>query len=192
MGKQTVRVAKEIPVAFVILGWLLLMSWRFFSGAHMNGQKYFDTLVFKDASAIHKRRQVAFNAWKRKARIKRMAWRNCTFWPVFWITYGCVVAPWTMVILAFWASPLYGWLGFIYLRKTFFERHKVGYSEGRVEAFWVLKRRYRWARFEWLRDEPSVVAKSETDPEHEDIKIISLKTLMNPGDDDKWAEGGDA
>lgn len=192
MGKQRVRLVKEPAVGWIILGWLLLMAWRFFTGAHMNGQAYFDTLFFKDATPIHKRRQVAFNAWKRKARVKRMAWRNCVFWPVTFITYGCLVAPWTMFVVAFWASPLWGYLGFIYARKTLFEQRKIGYSEGRVETFWVLKRRFRWMRFDWLREEPSVIVKSEAGPEHEDIKIISLKTLMNPGDDEAWTKGGDA
>jgi hypothetical protein len=191
MGKQVVRVAREIPVFFVVLFWLLLMSWRFFTGAHMNGQTYFDTLFFKDASPIHKRRQVAFNTWKRKARVKRMAWRNCVFWPVFWITYGCIVAPDTMIVLAFWASPIYGYLGFIHGRKFFFYQARIGYGEGLVKTSWVLKRRFRWMRFEWLRDEPSVVVKTESDDEHEDIKIISLKTLMNPDDDDAWTKGGE-
>jgi hypothetical protein len=191
MSKQVVRVARELPLFFVIFSWLLLMTWRFFTGAHMNGQTYFDTLFFKDASPIHKRRQVAFNTWKRKARVKRMGWRNCIFWPVFWITYGCVVAPWTMFVLAFWASPLYGWLAFIYARKTIFEQRKVGYAEGRVETFWVLKRRFRWLHFGWLRDseDQPVTAKSESSSDHEDIKIISLKKLLNPGDDAAWAEG---
>lgn len=191
-SKQVVRVAREIPVAFVILFWLLLMSWRFFTGAHMNGERYFDTLWFKDATPGYKRRQVAFSAWKRKARIKRMGWRNCVFWPIAGITYGCLVAPDTMVILAFWMAPIYGYLGFVWIRKTFFELHRAGYAEGQIEEFWKLKRQYRWMRFEWLHSEPSVTVKKTEDAEHEDIHIISLKTLMNPGDDDEWTKGGDA
>jgi hypothetical protein len=74
----------------------------------------------------------------------------------------------------------------------FFELHRVGYGEGEVRTFWVLKRRYRWMRFEWLRDEPSVIVKKEESAEHEDIRIISLKTLMNPSDDETWTKGGDA
>lgn len=115
-----------------------------------------------------------------------MGWRNGFFWPVVLIAYGCIVAPSIMVIVAVWAAPLYGYLGFYWIRKTFFEIHRAGYAEGQVEEFWTLKRRYRWMRFEWLRPEPSVTVKKIEDEEHEDIHIISLKTLMNPGDDDTY------
>lgn len=193
MGRQHVRIAREIPLGFVILFWLWLMSWRFFTGAHMNGEKYFDTLFWRDASMIGRHRQTPFAKWKRKARVKRMMWRNCVFWPLAGITYGCLVAPDTMIILAVWCAPIYGYLGFYWLRKTFFEVHRASYAEGEVSEFWTLKRPYRWMRFEWLRnlDEPSVTAKKVVDDEHEDIHIISLKTLLNPDDDEQWTKGGD-
>lgn len=196
MGRQVVRVAREIPIGFVILLWVWIIMWRFFTGAHMNGQKYFDTLFWKDASVFHRRKQTSFAKWKRTKRVKRMWIRNAIFWPAAFLAYGWYTNPDIMVIVTLWSSPLWGYFGFFYLRKTFFELHRAGFGEGQVRTFWVLKRRYRWMRFEWLlgtpNDEPSVVVKSAEDDERGDIKIISLKTLMDPQDDEAWTKGGDA
>ena len=190
MSKQ-VTVKEGPAIGWLILGWLLVMCWRFFTGAHMNGQTYFDTLFFKDASRIYARKQVAFSKWKRTARIKRLWWRNIIFWPCFWLSYGWYVAPWDMWLITFWTSPLWIYCSYKKLQSVFFEVHTAGFSDGKTQGYWVLRRRWRWLRFGWLRDEEllqPVVVKEEETEEKQDIHIRSLKLLLDPGDD----EGGEA
>jgi len=188
--RQRMIVSKEPAVGWLIIGFILLMLWRFFTGAHMNGKTYFDTLFWKDASRRYQFRQVAFSKWKRKARVKRMAWRNAFFWPVALVTYGCIVAPDIMLIVTFWLSPVYCWYLFKYIRSVFMEEHRGTFNEGEHASWWALKRKYQWMRFGWLRDPEDipVTAKAVADEDHEDIHIISLKTLMdlgNPHDDEE-------
>jgi hypothetical protein len=54
---------------------LIVVLWRFLTGAHMNGKKYNDATFWRDASPRYRARRPAFTWWRRKARGKRAAWR---------------------------------------------------------------------------------------------------------------------
>lgn len=131
-----------------LLKWLAILAWRFFTGAHLTGQHYNDSTFWHDASnakkrSVHRPRQ--FSWWKRKARWKRMAWRNSIFWPVLLLIIGFMWSWSSMImILGFIGFPVWFMLepkthSWHRIRLLFQRPYVATQSNGRVYQHWAWK-----------------------------------------------------
>lgn len=132
-----------------LLRWTFILSWRFFTGAHMTGKTYNDSTFWRDASNAKKRATVSpqkYTWWRRKARWRRMTWRNAIFWPTLLIVIGFIWSWSSMImILGFIGFPTWfllepkthSWHRF----RLLFQTPYVGtQSDGRVYQYWAWKR----------------------------------------------------
>lgn len=123
--------------------WGLILSWRFFTGAHMLGQTFNDSTWFHDASKRYRIKHKQYSWWKKKARIKRAAWRHCIFWPTLLVTIGFIWSASSMLMIIGFLSP-----GILYMNKyrikcIFFQPFVARLSDGSMQQHWMLKGRYR-------------------------------------------------
>jgi hypothetical protein len=122
--------------------------WRFFSGAFMNGATYNDATWWRDASTMYRKRRLSYTWWRRKARMKRAAWRNGIFWPGVLVTSGLMFfTSWTIAAMVILLPPL-SFVAFKRIRPVFFIPVTSGNDDGSVNQHWLLKVRYRriWER----------------------------------------------
>lgn len=151
-----------------IIKWTFILSWRFFSGAHMNGKTYNDSTWFRDSSKRFERMRHKYSWWKRKARIKRAAWRHCIFWPTAIITALFIIS-WTSTLL------ILGFLtpGIVLMNENrirmIFQKPVVGtHSDGSVHQHWIWKPKYRrlWRKLhtpKGMRKVPGLATQAELD-----------------------------
>lgn len=111
---QSMVVQKSIS-SRIVSGFFIL-SWRFFTGAFMDGKEYNDATWFQDATKRGPERKRTW--WKRKARIKRAIWRNEIFWSFVFLTAGFIWSPEFMVIMFVAFSPFLGYVGYQKFRKA--------------------------------------------------------------------------
>ena len=126
-----------------ILKWVLIIAWRFFSGNFMNAREYNDATWWKNASRKYQKMRRKYTWWNRKCRVKRMAWRNCIFWPVLWLVIGFMVdAVFTLFVIGIMAPGL-----FLIVRKrirlAFYLPIVAHESDGSVRQHWVMKPKIR-------------------------------------------------
>lgn len=207
MSKQTVvtRPSVTFIVGVFLLVWTVKLSWRFFTGAHMNGKTYNDSTFWRDASRSYRNRRNAYGWWKKKSRAKRIAWRHSVFWPALVIAYGFYAIGWAdMIVVFMWASPFAGYYAYRRLRPIFFVQMRM-ITDGAPEYYWTLRPHW-FRRLERLRElfgsnktaEPPTVpvpseyeaaVRNEIGNEYEDTPMLSLKLLLAPDQD---TEGDDA
>jgi hypothetical protein len=124
-------------IVLFLTKWLLILSWRFFTGAHMTGNHFNDSSFWRDATNAKKRAQARprqYSWWKRKARYKRMLWRNGIFWPVLLLVIG-FMWDWSSMLM------ILGFLG--------------------IPSWWIADRRFHmWHRFRLLFQLPYVATES--------------------------------
>jgi len=99
-----------MAVVLFVIKWTFILSWRFFTGNHMNAKRWNDSTFFHDASNWRKRQKTSprkYSWWRRKSRLKRMVWRNAIFWPTLILTI-LFVWDWssTLFILGMFAFPV--------------------------------------------------------------------------------------
>jgi hypothetical protein len=142
-------------ILLFMLKWLLILSWRFFTGAHMTGNHFNDSTFWHDATNAKKRaisRPRQYSWWRRKARYKRMIWRHAVFWPALILSIGFAWDWSTMlIILGFMGFPVWfmtepyhhGW----HRIRLLFQNPAVGHdSDGTVYQVWTWKSPIRHAR----------------------------------------------
>ena len=121
----------------------LVYMWRFFTGAHLNGKTYNDATFWRDCSPRYKNRRLASTWWRRKARAKRMGWRNACFWiPLLLLVAVTKFPSYTFVVFLLF-SPLLAWIIFKRGRLLLFDPFTSGNSDGSVNQHWRLKRAIR-------------------------------------------------
>lgn len=126
---------------WTIVKWCIIIAWRFFSGAHMDGSTYNDATWWQDASSRYRVRRQAYTWWRRKARMKRASWRNCIFWPVTLIILGFVWSSSSMAIILLALSPFLAFVAFRRGRLALFKPVTQTLSDGIVIQHWYLKSR---------------------------------------------------
>ncbi len=126
-----------------LLYWGFVLSWRFFTGAHMNGKTYNDATWFQDASSMHRKRRMAYTWWRRKARMKRASWRNCIFWPVMLTTFLLVFYTSSAVIVLLCLAPGLSYIAGMRIRQALYLPIVAKNSDGSVRQHWVLKPKVR-------------------------------------------------
>jgi hypothetical protein len=119
--------------------------WRFLTGAHMNGKKYNDSTWFKGASVRYSKRRESFTWWRRKARIKRMAWRNsCLFFTIALISALIwSISSTAIILLGF--SPLVAFVLYGKARDKFWMPVVAHNNDGSVIQLWLPKPKTRKA-----------------------------------------------
>lgn len=127
----------------IVFRWFCILSWRFFTGAHMNGQTYNDATWWRDASPGYRKRRQNYGWWKKKSRMKRVAWRHSFFWPTVLIIWGFEWSPASMVFLLGIFGPVGLIIGWRKLRFVFFAPVVAHGSDGSVTQEWSLRPRYR-------------------------------------------------
>lgn len=126
-----------------IIKCVLILSWRFFSGAHMNGRIYNDSSWWYDASVRYRTRQGKGSWWKSKSRIKRAWWRWCFFWPSFFLVLGFIFFPlYTLALIAFFL-PVGIYVNRYRLKCIFFQPFVATLSDGTKQQHWMLRGKYR-------------------------------------------------
>lgn len=129
------HVTKQSSVTELLIRW----TWRFFTGAHMNGQKYNDATWWLDCSAMYRKRRSAYTWWRRKARVKRLAWRNTSFWSV--ILFSCALYWYTsfVVLVMLGMAPILIWFGWRRGKRALFNPVVANNTDGSVTQHWVMK-----------------------------------------------------
>lgn len=143
--------------------WSLVVMWRFFTGAHMDGETHTDATFFKDATVRHKKRQQTNGAWKCMSRWKRMKVRHLCFWPVLAVVIGFACLGWSMFFVIGMLAP---GLVLIFWRriKPHFWLPVVGtHSDGTVHQHWVLRPKYR-RKPKGSRRRPGLATAAELEP----------------------------
>jgi hypothetical protein len=113
--------------------------WRFFSGAHMNGKTHNDATFWRDASPRYRVRRLAYTWWRRKARYKRVLWRNGIFWPVV-ILVALLIAYPSYTILALLAfSPFIAYVVFRRVRLLTHNPVTQTLADGEIVQHWIRK-----------------------------------------------------
>lgn len=118
---------------------ILVYGWRFFTGAHLNGKTHNDATWWRDASPRYKARRLAYTWWRRKARVKRMAWRNGCFWPPIILAVCFAKYPAYSLAALLLFSPLLLAFGFQRGRLLLFDPITSGNADGSVNQHWILK-----------------------------------------------------
>lgn len=136
-----------------LIKWVVIFSWRFFTGAHMNGKIYNDSSWWHDASTRFKARRHTYTWWRRKARMKRAGWRNICFWLAALVVLGFVLFTSEMLFALMALSPFMGWVAYRRTRSVLFVPFTSGNSDGSVNQHWRLKPviRRRMERLHLLR-----------------------------------------
>jgi hypothetical protein len=126
-----------------LIRWLFILSWRFFTGAHMSGRKHNDSTWWHDASKRYSRQRNKYTWWKKKSRMKRATWRHCIFWPVTLLILGFIWSTSSMLFILGIMSP--GLFVIIRgrVRLVFYNPVVATGSDGIVRQHWALKTRYR-------------------------------------------------
>lgn len=194
-----------------IIRWTFILSWRFFTGAHMDGETHTDATFFKDATPRHKKRQQTNAAWKCMSRWKRIKWRNGIFWPIVFLFAGFIWSPSSMLFVLGMMSPGLLLIFRHHIRLAFWLPVVGHHSDGSVKQHWILKPKYRrmhdkMFRPEGKRKRPGLALESELTRgvHYEDIPadyekavraelaeeldgqpFVELKLLMVPDDDDE-------
>lgn len=128
-----------MAVLWFIIKWTAIISWRFFSGAHMNAARYNDSTWWKDASKKFQKMRRKYTWWNRKCRMKRAAWRNAIFWPCLILSVGFAVDPWgTAFILGMLAPGLYYFMHRRFML-WFFIPVAGKHSDGETYQHWIIK-----------------------------------------------------
>lgn len=123
--------------------WGFVFSWRFFTGAHMNGQTYNDSTWWQDASSMYRKRRPAYTWWRKKSRMKRAAWRHSIFWPVILVTWGLIFFTSSAVIILLCFAPGLSLIAGKKLRLAWYLPIVAHNSDGSVRQHWVLKPKLR-------------------------------------------------
>jgi hypothetical protein len=196
-------------VVWFFLKWGIILSWRFFTGAHINGKTYNDATWWQDASPMYRKKRSAYTWWRRKSRMKRAAWRHSFFWPVTLVTLGFIFFGLSMLAVLGFLAPGLFYMGWNRLRLELYNPVVVRASDGTVSQAWILKP--KWARVVKKircpadeRKRPGLALESELTPVYrpvdltsEERKIISselveeldgepstkMKLLMMPNED---------
>lgn len=122
-----------------IIRWTFILSWRFFSGAHMNGATYNDSTWWKDASRKYQKIRRKYTWWRRKSRMKRAGWRHAIFWPCLILSVGFAVDPWGMFFILGMLSPGLYFYGHRRVRLWFYIPVAGNHSDGEVYQHWIMK-----------------------------------------------------
>jgi hypothetical protein len=130
-------------VLWFIIKWTLIIAWRFFSGAHMNGELYNDSTWWKDASKKYQKVRKKYTWWKRKSRMKRAGWRHAIFWPCLILSVGFAVDPWGMAFVIGMLSPGLYFLGRQRVMLWFFIPVAGTHSDGITYQHWIMKPTFR-------------------------------------------------
>ena len=126
--------------------WLILITTiRFFTGAHLNGKTYNDATWLQDASPMYRKRRAAYTWWRRKARIKRAAWRNAIFWTMALIFTALAWSVSSTLIILACMSPALGFVTFRKSRSALYNPVASSNSDGHVTQLWIMKPKTRRA-----------------------------------------------
>jgi hypothetical protein len=128
-----------MAILWFVIKWSFILSWRFFSGAHMNGEIYNDATWWRDASKKYIKVRRKYTWWKRKARMKRAGWRNAIFWPCLILSIGFAVDPWGMFFILGMLSPGLYFFGHRRVRLWFFIPVAGTHSDGIAYQHWIMK-----------------------------------------------------
>ena len=128
-----------MALLWFIIKWTLILMWRFFSGAHMNGEFYNDSTWWKDASKKYQKIRRKYTWWKRKSRMKRAGWRNAIFWPCLILSIGFAVDPWGMAFVVGMLSPGLYFFAVRRFRLWFYIPVAGTHSDGETYQHWVMK-----------------------------------------------------
>jgi hypothetical protein len=134
--------------------WTVILSWRFFTGAHMTGLRYNNSTWTRPAYNAKKRgliQPTKYGWWKSKSRFARMGWRHGIFWPTLVLFIG-FMWDWSsmLIILGFFTPGIWlltekyhhGW----HRIRCVFQDPFVGHeSDGSVTQHWAWKTKYRRA-----------------------------------------------
>ena len=178
-----------------LLYWAMVLLWRFFTGAHMNGKTYNDATWWQDASSMYRKRRMAYTWWRRKARMKRASWRHCIFWPVTFITFALVFYTSSAVIVLACLGPGLCYIGGMRIRRAWYLPIVAKNSDGSVRQHWVLKPKIRrrltaiWHP-KTERRRPGVAMRGELMPGTDETEVTeleeqpstTLKLLLTPED----------
>lgn len=130
----------------------------------MNGRTWNDATWWRDASPRYRNRRLAFTWWRRKARVKRMGWRNACFWiPLILLVAFTRYTSYAVVTLLLF-SPLLAYAAFIRGRLLLFDPFTSGNADGSVNQHWRLKpgiRRVLRRELEPKRKRPGLAMASE-------------------------------
>lgn len=154
---------------FGLIKWTFILCWRFFTGAHMDGEVHSDATFFKPATARHWKRQQTNATWKCMSRFQRMKWRNGVFWPSLLLAIGSVLSPSTVLIVLGFLGPGLALIGWKHIRLAFWLPVVATHSDGSVHQRWILKPKYRrllqrFHRPEGVRKRPGLALASELVP----------------------------
>lgn len=184
------------------------VTWRFFTGAHLNGKTYNDATWWLDSSPMFRRKRSAYTWWRRKARMKRAAWRHAIFWPVVLVMAGVIWSLSSTLVIIGAMLPAIIFFAFKRIRFALFLPVVANDSDDGATQYWVLKPKYRRAierirrpadkrrrpglasrseleRKPRLRDIPQSVKNAvalEVTPELDGQPPTQLKLLMMPDD----------
>jgi hypothetical protein len=122
---------------------VIRFAWLFYTGAHLNGKTYNDATWWRDASPRYRNRRLAYTWWRRKARVKRMGWRNACFWIPLILLVAFTKYPSYAFTALLLFSPLLAYALFIRGRILLFDPFTSGNSDGSVNQHWRLKRAIR-------------------------------------------------
>jgi hypothetical protein len=141
-----------MAILWFVIKWTLVISWRFFSGAHMNGEIYNDATWWRDASRKYIKVRRKYTWWKRKSRMKRAGWRNAIFWPCLILSVGFAIDPWGMLFILGMLSP--GLYFFMHrrVRLWFFIPVAGTHSDGIAYQHWIMKPAFRRLLDKFKRD----------------------------------------
>lgn len=131
--------SKIMILLWFITKWILILSWRFFSGAHMNGKTYNDATWWKDASRKYQKMRRKYTWWNRKCRMKRAGWRQAIFWPCLTLAVGFAVDPWGMLFILGMLSPGLYFFAHRRVRLWLFIPVSGKHSDGELYQHWILK-----------------------------------------------------
>lgn len=133
------HVTKQSSVTELLIRW----AWRFFTGAHMNGQKYNDATWWKDMSPMYRKRRSANTWWRRKARMKRLAWRNVSFFASLLFTLALVFYTSFVLFVMAGMAPILIWMGWRRGKRALFNPVVASNTDGSVTQHWVIKPKVR-------------------------------------------------
>lgn len=172
-------------VLLVLLRWGFVLSWRFFTGAHLNGKKYNDSTWLQDASLRYRKMPRYYTWWRRKSRAKRAGWRNGIFWPTLGIFIGFLLSWQSMILVLGFAAPGTYLMVRDRIRFVFFIPLVVHGADGSVTQQFSLKPKYRrlltkLRRPEGVRIRPGVALPGELkegiEQPPEEIKLLAEKS----------------
>lgn len=165
---STVRI-KQSSGVWSLIKWSVIISWRFFSGAHMSGKQYNDATWWRDASPMFRKRRQAYTWWRRKARMKRAGWRHSLFWITAILTAGFVWSTTFMLVSLAAIAPVGLWVAYGRIRYALFLPVVGNHSDGSVRQHWIMKPATRRVltmvkKPKGMRKRPGVALRSEIKP----------------------------